>query len=106
MVPELRDLGYEGRLMEMGLLALQGRRERGDFIMMFKIVKRKEMIDRTDLVMMITNETRNRRGHSRKIGKVDAQGMSKSSAFLTEQWMCGMDWLKRLLRLTVCIHLR
>ena len=41
-----------------------------------------------------------------RLEKVDAQGMLKSSAFLTEQWMCGMDWLMRLLRLTVCIHSR
>ena len=42
MVPELRDLEYEHRLKEMGLLMLQDRRERGDLIMTFKIVKGKK----------------------------------------------------------------
>ena len=55
MEPELRDLEYEERLKEMGLLTLQDRRERGDLIMMFRIVKGKEMIDRMDLVTMVKN---------------------------------------------------
>ena len=69
MMPELRDLEYEDRLKEMGLLTLQDRRERGDLITMYKIIKGKEMIDRTDLVTMVTNETRHTRGHSRKTAK-------------------------------------
>ena len=54
----MRDLEIKDRLKEMGLLMLQDRRERGDLITMFKILKGKEMIDKTDLVTMVTNETR------------------------------------------------
>ena len=71
----------------MGLLTLQDRRERRDLIVLFKIVKGKEMIDRTDLVTMVTNETRHTGEHSRRLEKVDARWMTKSSAFLTEQWV-------------------
>ena len=66
MVPELRDLTYEERLKEMGLPALQGRRERGDLIIMYKIVNGIEKIDKEDLVL-VTEEDRRKRGHVKKI---------------------------------------
>ena len=48
---------------------------------MFKIVKGKEMIDRTDLGAMATNETRHTRGHSRKIGKSQCSGDVEKFSF-------------------------
>ena len=38
MIPELRDLRYESRLLQCGLITLETRRLRGDQIQVFKIV--------------------------------------------------------------------
>ena len=38
MIPELRDLSYESRLLQSGLTTLETRRLRGDQIEVFKIV--------------------------------------------------------------------
>ena len=46
MIPELRDLSYESRLLECGLITLETRRLRGDQIEVFKIVNDYENIDR------------------------------------------------------------
>ena len=45
MVPELRDLMYKDRLKEMGLPALQDRRER-DLITLYRIVNGIEKLDK------------------------------------------------------------
>merc|ERR1712035_293286 len=58
MVPELKDLTYEGRLKVMELPTLQVRRER-DLITTYKIVNRIEKIDKQDLVLL--KEVGNRR---------------------------------------------
>ena len=52
MVPELRELTYEDRLKEMGLLILQDRREGGDLITLYKIVNGIEKLDYQNWVMM------------------------------------------------------
>ena len=54
MVPELKDLSYEERLKEIGLLTLQERRARGDLITMFKLTNNMERVDRTDLITQAT----------------------------------------------------
>ena len=71
MVPDLRDLAYEDRLKKMELPTLQSRRERGDLIMMYKIISGKEKIDLENLVVLTEDRGRNRstRGHSKKIEK-------------------------------------
>ena len=46
MIPELRDLSYESRLLKCGLTTLETRRLRGDQIQMFKIVNGYEDVDR------------------------------------------------------------
>ena len=46
MIPELRDLSYESRLLQCGLTTLETRRLRGDQIEVFKIVNGYEDIDR------------------------------------------------------------
>ena len=46
MIPELRDLSYESRLLECGLTTLEYKRLRGDQIELLKIVNGNEDIDR------------------------------------------------------------
>ena len=46
MIPELRDLSYESRLLQCGLTTLENRRLRGDQIEVFKIVNGYEDVDR------------------------------------------------------------
>ena len=46
MIPELRDLSYESRLLQCGLRTLETRRLRGDQIEVFKIVNGYKDVDR------------------------------------------------------------
>ena len=46
MIPELRDLSYESRLLQCGLTTLETRRLRGDQIEVFKITNGYEDVDR------------------------------------------------------------
>ena len=46
MIPELRDLSYENRLLQCGLTTMDTRRLRGDQIEVFKIVNGYEDVDR------------------------------------------------------------
>ena len=52
----------------MGLPTLKDRRERGDLITLYKIVNGREKLDNQN-PLMIEEETRQMRGHSRKIKK-------------------------------------
>ena len=54
MVPEIKDLSYEDRLKEMELLTLKDTWERGDLIMVYKLVNNTEKIDRRDLSIYIS----------------------------------------------------
>ena len=49
MIPELRDLSYESRLLECGLTTLETRRLRGYQIEVFKIVNGCEDVDKNML---------------------------------------------------------
>ena len=62
MVPDLKDLTYEDRLKEMELPTLQSRRERGDLVMMYKIINGKEK-NRENLVVL--TDDRDRAGRTR-----------------------------------------
>ena len=90
MVPELRELTYENRLKEMGLPTLQNRRERGDLITLYRIVNGIEKLDKHNQVMM-EEETRQMRGHSRKIKKSRCQKNIRNTVFHIELWIFGMD---------------
>ena len=46
MIPQLRDLSYESRLVQCGLTTLETRRLRGDQIEVFNIVNGYEDVDR------------------------------------------------------------
>ena len=52
MIPELRDLSYESRLLQCGLTTLEARRLRGDQIEVFKIVNGYEDVDRNMFVKL------------------------------------------------------
>ena len=63
----------------MGLPTLQDRRERGDLITFYKIVNGIEKLDEQNLVM--EEETRQMRGHSRKIRKSQCLKDTKKYSF-------------------------
>ncbi|MPC46860.1 hypothetical protein E2C01_040590 [Portunus trituberculatus] len=77
MVLEINDLPYEDKLKEMELPTLKNRWERGDLIMIYKIVKTMIKIDRQDLVPLIEDQYRQTRGHSKKIRKSQFCPVSK-----------------------------
>ena len=51
MIPELRDLSYESRLLQCGLTTLETRRLRGDQIEVFEIVNGYEDVNRNMIVL-------------------------------------------------------
>ena len=51
MIPELRDLNYESRLLQCGLTTLETRRLRGDQIEVFKIKNGYEYVDMNNYVL-------------------------------------------------------
>ena len=67
MVPELSNMSYEARLKELDLPTLEERRERGDLIALYKFTSGIDELDRSDLV--VTEERRELRGHSKKLRK-------------------------------------
>ena len=67
MIPELRDLSYEERLKECGLITLETRRLRGDQIEVFKILNGYENIDR-NMFFSLKKDSRTR-GHEVKLVK-------------------------------------
>ena len=60
MIPELRDLNYEIRLLQCGLTTLETRRLSGDQIDVFKIVNGYEDVDR-DMFFKLKEGSRTRR---------------------------------------------
>ena len=81
MIPELSELIYDDRLREMGLTTLQDRRERGALITLYNIVNGIEKLDEQNLE--IEEETRQKRGHSRKIRKSRCLKDTKKVQFST-----------------------
>lgn len=49
MVQELLNMTYEDRAKEMDLTALKQKRDRGDMIMLYRLVNKLEEVDRDDL---------------------------------------------------------
>ena len=67
MIPELRDLSYEERLKECGLITLETRRLRGDQIEVFKVLNGYGNIDRN--IFFSPKKVSRTRGHEVKLVK-------------------------------------
>ena len=67
MIPELRELSYESRLLQCGLATLKTRRLRGDQIEVFKIVNGYEDVDRNMFFKL--KEGSRTRGHKAALVK-------------------------------------
>ena len=63
MIPEMRDLSYQSRLLQCGLTTLETRRLRGDQIEVFKIVNGYEDVANDLLIMAVINGTRSDLNH-------------------------------------------
>ena len=69
LVPELRDLPYEERLIRLGLTTLEDRRTRGDLIEMYKIITGKEKVNVDKFFHMIPTRGDPELSHNKKIFK-------------------------------------
>ena len=67
MIPKLRNINFEMRLKECGLITLETRRLRGDQIEVFKILNGYEDIDRN--IFFTVKEERRTRGHGVTLAK-------------------------------------
>ena len=68
IIPELRDLSYESRLLQCGLTTLETRRLRGDQIEVFKIVNGYEVVDMRNRFFKLKEGSRTR-GHKAALVK-------------------------------------
>ncbi len=68
LVPALKNLSYGDRLQALDLFSLERRRERGDLIETFKILKGLERIDSRKFFKLVDRSS-NTRGHSLKLYK-------------------------------------
>ncbi len=76
LAPNLMDKTYEERLLALNLTTLELKRERGDLITVYRMMKGMEDLDRDDL---ITWDTRNTRRHDKMIKKIFVGGASRRS---------------------------
>ena len=81
MIPELRDLSYESRLLQCGLTTLETRRLRGDQIEVFKIVNGYEDVDRNYMVFKLKEGSRTR-GHKAALVKEQCRLDMRKYSFL------------------------
>ena len=86
MIPKLRNISYEMRLIECGLTTLETRRLRGDQIEVFKILNGYENIDRN--IFFTVQEERRTRGHgitlAKKQCRLDIRNFSFSQSVVNE----------------------
>ena len=78
LVPSLRDLSYEDRLKKLKLPTLQQRRERGDLIAIYRALKGKDKVDKDDLFV---RDSRDTRGHDMKLKKTTCRRDIKKYSF-------------------------
>ena len=82
MIPELKDLSYESRLLQCGLTTLETRRLRGDQIEVFEIVNGYEDVDRN--IFFKFKEGSSTRGHIAALVKEQCRLDIGKYSFLTE----------------------
>lgn len=68
MIPEVRHMEYEDRLKHLNLFSLDKRRERGDLIQTFKIIKK---LDNVDPSFYFSKNVLNTRNNGYKLAKAD-----------------------------------
>lgn len=78
LAPELSELTCEERLSKLELPTLEQRRERGDLLTIYRIMKNMEILDREDLLIW---DTRNTRGHGKKLKKDNYRRDVKRNSF-------------------------
>ena len=69
LVPELAEKTYEERLRAIGLTMLEQRRERGDLIQLYKLMRGMDKVDNEKMALREGVATRTTRSHSMKIRK-------------------------------------
>ena len=84
MIPELRDLSYESRLLECSLTTLETKRLRGNQIEVFKIVNGYEDIERNMFFQL--KEGSRTRGHKAALVKRNGVGWTKDSTLSHRGW--------------------
>ena len=88
LVPEIKNLSYERRLQELNLPTLEYRRQRGDLIIVFKIMHK---IDNTDYTKLFHRSATQHsiRGNSLKLDKPRANKNIRLHSFshrVINQW--------------------
>lgn len=78
MVLRLKDLTYEDRLRELNLLSREQQRERGDMIVLYKLMMNKDCLDREDILLW---DIREMRRHGRKFKKSTCRRNIKMKSF-------------------------
>ena len=78
LAPTLSELTYEERLDRLGLSTLEQRRERGDLLAIYRIMKNMEVLDRENLLNW---DMRDSRRHGKKLRKDNYRRDFKKNSF-------------------------
>ena len=78
LIPSLSELSYAERLQILGFTTLEQRRERGDLIAVYRVLKGREKLVWENLLVWDTSGSR---GYKKKLRKITAGEISKSLAF-------------------------
>ena len=78
MAPSLRDLPYKERISRLKLPTLEKRRERGDFMAVYRASKDLKKIDRDDLLVW---DDRTTKGHKKKLIRTTSKRNIKKYSF-------------------------
>ena len=86
LVPNISNLSYESRLLELGLPTLEYRRDRYDMLQVYKALHNTDDIKWHDMFSLVTNQTR---GHSLKLSKKRSNSTQRLHSFsfcIVDQW--------------------